>query len=550
MRKKKQIFFLTSFLRNAVSLKYFFEKEKFKINSFACTIFYSTFVIHFSTMGIIQRQGIQNTIITYVGIFIGFLNLLVVQPYFLTAEEIGLTRVLFSFSSLLAVVFPLGVGHITIRYFPHFRDREKRHHGFFGLVVLLSVIGYVLMAAALFFLRDFFIGQYQKESPLFTEYFDYVFPFSFFIGLVTVLNVYAYALFKTTFPSLLNDVAVRIFTIIVISVYFLKILTLQQFIFVFVTIYALQLVILVTYIFKVDKPGLKINFEILKQHKPVEIMQYGLLLSVASIASLGLKYLDSIMIAKYLPLAQVGIYTVAVFIPTVIEAPLNSLEKISITKTASALVAKNMNEVKEIYYKSSRYMMLLGGLLFLGININISYLLAFLPSEYAGGETVVLIVSVSAFFTMMFGTNTAMIFNSEHYRYGVFLLIFLVLSAFLFNIVFIPKFGIEGAAFATAISAVLYALLKYFFILAKYKLQPFNLKTFYVLILVLACLAINSFLPETGNRITNILIHSSIITVIYISIVYFLKIVPEFHKYIPFLKSPNSSPNSELQTPD
>jgi O-antigen/teichoic acid export membrane protein len=53
------------------------------------------------------------------------------------------------------------------------------------------------------------------------------------------------------------------------------------------------------------------------------------LLSVASFASLGLKYLDSIMIAKYLPLAQVGIYTIAVFIPTVIEAPLNSLEKIA-----------------------------------------------------------------------------------------------------------------------------------------------------------------------------------------------------------------------------
>lgn len=486
-------------------------------------------------MGIIQRQGIQNTIVTYFGIFIGFLNLIVIQPYFLTPEEIGLTRVLFSFSSLLSVLFPLGVGHITIRYFPHFRDREKGHHGFFGLVILIPVIGYMVMALVLFFLRDFFISQYQKESPLFSEYFDFVFPFSFILGLITVLNVYAYSLFKTTFPSLLNDVAVRILTIAVISVYFLKWITLEQFIVFFVAVYLLQLAILISYIYKIDKPSLRINLTMLKQHKPQEILQYGLMLSVASIASLGLKYLDSIMIAKYLPLAQVGIYTIAVFIPTVIEAPLNSLDKISTTKIASALASKNIKEVEEIYYRSSRYMLLLGGLLFLGININISYLFEFLPEEYSGGKMVVFIVSISAFLSMACGANTAMIYNSEHYKFGVFLLIFLALSAFVFNVIFIPEFGIEGAAFATALSAVLYAALRIVFIAIKYKLQPLGSKSVYTLLLVTFCFLLNIFLPEARSPVANILIHSSIIIGIYLIAVYLLKIVPEFHQYIPFI---------------
>lgn len=484
-------------------------------------------------MGIIQKQSIQNTVITYLGIVIGFLNLIVIQPCFLTPEEIGLTRVLFSFSSLAAVIFPLGIGQITIRYFPHFKDAEKKHHGFFGLILLVSLVGYALMATGLYFLRDFFMDQYRRESPLFLEYFDYVFPLSFFIGLAATLNVYAFSLFKTSFPSLLNDVIVRVLTILVIGLYFIKILDLRQLIFFFVSVYGIQLLLLIGYLYRVDKPGLKINFNKVKQHNSVEMIRYGLLLSIASIAALGLKYLDSIMIAKYLPLAQVGIYTVAVFIPTVIEAPLNALEKISVTKTASALAANNMEEVKEIYYKSCRYMLLAGGLLFAGINTNISYLLQFLPEEYAGGQTVVFIVSLSAFTTMAFGTNAAMVFNSEHYRYGVFFLSFLVVSALGLNMLLIPACGIQGAALATAISAVAYGLLRYFFIWWKYKLQPLDEKTLIILLLVAACFGVNIFLPETEWPLVNILLRAIVITAVYVTAVYMLRIVPEFHKYLP-----------------
>lgn len=490
-------------------------------------------------MGIIQRQGIQNTIITYLGIVIGFLNLIVVQPYFLTPEEIGLTRVLFSFSSLVSVLFPLGAGHITIRYFPHFRNVEKGHHGFFGLVLLIPVIGYCIIALMLFFLRGFFISQYQQESPLFSEYFDFVFPISFALGIITVINIYAYALFKTSFPSLLNDVVTRILTIVVISVYFLKWVSLNQFIYLFSTVYFIQLLLLVAYIYKVDKPSLRINLSLIKKYNPMEIIQYGVMLSVASIASLGLKYLDSIMIAKYLPLAQVGIYTIAVFLPTVIEAPLNSLDKISTTKIASALAANRMEEVKEIYYKSSRYMMILGGLLFLGVNVNISYLLSFLPDDYSGGKTVVFIVSISSFLSMTCGANTAMIFNTEHYKYGVFLLLFLAICAFVFNLVFIPEFGIEGAAFATALSAVLYAFLRIFFIALKYNLQPLNRKSVILVTVVAFCLFFNSLLPDSGNPVMDIVIHSIIIIPVYLVAIYLIRIAPEFHRYIPLVGKSN-----------
>ena len=120
-------------------------------------------------MGIIQKQGIQNTIITYLGIVIGFVNLIIIQPLLLTKEEVGLIRVLFSFSSLVAVLVPLGITNITIRYFPLFRNKEKGHFGFLGFVLLFPVVGGILIYILLAVFKNTIIGQYEVNSKLFTE---------------------------------------------------------------------------------------------------------------------------------------------------------------------------------------------------------------------------------------------------------------------------------------------------------------------------------------------------------------------------------------------
>ena len=182
-------------------------------------------------MGIIKRQGIQNSIITYAGIVIGFVSLLIVQPRFLTKEEIGLTRVLFSFSALIATFMPFGMNSITLKYFPYFRNRDKGHYGFFGLMLLLPLAGFVVIGAVIFLLKGFIISQYIEQSKLFADYFNYVFPFTFLLAFVSVLNAYSISLFKSSFPSFLNDIVIRLVSILLFTLYFIKAVNLDQFVF-------------------------------------------------------------------------------------------------------------------------------------------------------------------------------------------------------------------------------------------------------------------------------------------------------------------------------
>lgn len=487
-------------------------------------------------MGIIQRQGIKNTLSSYTGILLGFASLIVIQPKLLTTEEIGLARVLFAFSTLIASFIPIGVTNLTIKYFPHFRNPQKNHHGFLGFMLLFPIVGFMLVAFGLLYFKEFIIAQYRHESPLLLDYYYYIFPFSFFLAFSTIVTTYLISLFKSTVPSYLNDVYVRVAYILLIVVYHFEWLTLPQFIGSYVGIYAVQLVLLIVYLLKEDRPSLQIDWAFFKQQDLGEMVSFGLLLSFSSIAALGLKTLDSVLIGKFLPLGFVGIYAIASFIPTIIETPLNALDRIVTAKVAHAVVENDMDEVKDVFYKSVKYLSLLGGLLFVGINCNIAFLLTMVGKEFEQGTMVVWIISVGALINMMGGANTSILFYSSKYWQGALLLFLLVIITFISNMVLIPHYGINGAAIATALSSLLYTLIKFVLIYTKFRFQPYGWNTLKTITIIAVCLGLNILLPVLDSPLANILLRSVALGGTYLALVYALKIVPEFHRYLPWHK--------------
>lgn len=485
-------------------------------------------------MGVIQRQGLKNTITTYVGIAIGFVSLIVIQPQFLTKEELGLTRILYSFSMLIAMFVPLGIGNATTKYFPQFKDDKKNHHGYFAFMMLFPVAGFILTTGVLFALRHFIMAQYVKESPLFTDFFYYVFPLTFILALISCFNVYCYANYKSTIPAFLNDVVARVLVIVVISIYFLKWISLNQFIFCYVGLYGVQLLLLGWYILVFDKPKFKIDWHYLREKHVFKLINYGLLLWFAGVASIGLKYLDSIMLGKYLPLGFVGIYTIAAFIPTVIEAPLTALEKIAASRISFAWADNNRKEILEIYRKSSLYMLALGGLLFAGININIVNLLSFLPDGYQQGAAVVFIISFGTLVNMATGANAPILFNSDKYKWGAYFLIVLAVVSVLLQMLLIPLLGLNGAAIATVTGYILYNLYMTAVVWKFYGLHPFQKKMFLIVLAIVVCFGIHYLLPPLSNKIFDILYRSAVVTAVYLLLMYRFKILEEYHYLLPW----------------
>ena len=91
-------------------------------------------------MGIIIRQSIQGTVVTYLGSFIGFLTTILVATTLLSPEDIGLTKVVLEVGLLFSGLAQLGTSASIIRFFPYFKDGGK-NNGFFFYIMALPFVG-------------------------------------------------------------------------------------------------------------------------------------------------------------------------------------------------------------------------------------------------------------------------------------------------------------------------------------------------------------------------------------------------------------------------
>ena len=125
-------------------------------------------------MGIVKKQGVFNTLLVYTGTLIGFVSLVFIQPHFLSKEELGLTRLILSFGSVLSILFSLGVSAVTIRYLPKALDPDSRHRGFFGFLLLYTAVSVTAGTLVLHFAKGPFLHFSGAGTSLFQEHFNYV----------------------------------------------------------------------------------------------------------------------------------------------------------------------------------------------------------------------------------------------------------------------------------------------------------------------------------------------------------------------------------------
>jgi O-antigen/teichoic acid export membrane protein len=297
--------------------------------------------------------------------------------------------------------------------------------------------------------------------------------------------------------------------------------------------YAVQALWMLIYVFTIDRPSLIINKEQFRAVGMGRLFGYGLLLTLTNISSLSMKHIDTVLIGHYMDLPAVGIFAVGAYISVIIEIPLNSLEKISHAKVSQAWANNDIESIRSIYYYSVKYLMLIGGLLLIGIVTNVNDLFSLLPGNYAPAINVTIVSSVAAFLNVATGVNTSIIYSSAKYLYGTILLTILLVFALALNMWLIPAYGIFGAALATGALAIVYNVTKYVIILKHFKLQPYDLSSLKILFVMAVTFAVAWFMPSFRSPLVTMTCKAIATTVLYSGLAYFLKIVPELHKYIP-----------------
>lgn len=486
-------------------------------------------------MGIIAKQGFFNSIFSYIGILLGFISIVYVQPNFLKTSEIGLTRILVSFSFMAAIFVPLGIGSVTSRFFPKIKNSDNNHHGHFFLILVFSLIGSLVLSIFFYFFKSSIVGYYQEKSPLFNEFYTLVYIFPFILALILVYNIYLASLYKTIFAVFLNEVLTRILQVAIIFVYYFGYLSLNQFIYAFVGVYFIQLLLLVFYIYLLDSFTFKINWKFYKTFFSKQVILFSSLMIFTAFASIGIKIIDQLIMGHYLSLSYIGIYATSIFMVSVMEVPYNALERISSPVIAQSWSDNNLDNIRKIYYDSVRVLMFIGGYLMIGLLCCSNSIFELLPIEFSIGKNCMIVMAFSSFLNLATGINSTIIATSHKYfTISVFLFILILLSI-VTNILLIPKLGILGSAFSTFISIGTYNLLKVIYLWYRLKMIPYNKKSLIICLTILVS-GLVYYVPDFSNPYLSIFMKGSLITLVFFFSMLRFKIVEEISSKIPFLK--------------
>jgi len=483
-------------------------------------------------MGVVKRQSIKQSIVVYMSIALGTLNILFIAPAILTTEELGLINIVRDVSLLAAPFIYLGAIDLILKFFPIFRSEEKKHNGFFFLIGLHVTIGNVLfLLLVLFFYHDI-SAYYSARSPLFKDYLPLVIPMAVLNVYSMVLTYYISNFSRIAVPAIFNDLIPKAGTIALILAYHYQWLPFSGIVWGLAGLNALILAGHVWYVRHLGQLHLRPDFFFIDKplfRSMATFAGFGILISIGYQL---LARIDLVMVASLSTLHATGVYSVAFFIINIIEVPKYAMSKIANPIIAEHWQAERLEEIASLYKKGALHQLIAGAGLFLAIWASVDHLFELMPNgdQYAAGKYVIFILGLARLMDMAGGFSIEIIHMSKHYRYLFFTLLFMAALNLSCHSLLIPVLDMKGAALATLISFVVYSWLKIALIWWKFRMQPFSRQTLAVLAGGLLVFAAGQVIPDTGIPLADIAIKSSLSMLLFAGFILFFKISPEVNQ--------------------
>jgi O-antigen/teichoic acid export membrane protein len=485
-------------------------------------------------MGIIRKQSIIGTIFTYIGVAIGFVTTAILFPEYLTTAQIGLLGLLLSYAMIFAQISSLGFMSATTRFFTFFRDKEKKHHGFVFLLFTVTTAGFGLALIVFYILRPFLIENSVEKSALFIDYIDYIIPLTLFTAFFNALDHYYKVLYNAVIGIVLKEFVQRVLILAAMILFVYAAVSFRQFVNLYTLCFLAPALIILFYLLKAGEISFRTDFSFLHKDLVASMAGVSLFGVISGATGIFTLNIDRIMIDRMMGLGPTGVYTTAYFFGVLVMMPSRSVTKISSAIIADAWKNKDFTLMLNLYCKSSLNQLIVGLLLLIGMWGNIDNIFRILPPEFAEGRWVILAVGLGYLTDMVIGVSYMIVTNSSSYKYGTYYLLLMVALIVIFNLVLIPSLGITGAALAFVLTKVIVNFLLIYFVIARFRMMPFNYKFLLVLLFGGAAYLASWFIPLMDNLYIDILIRSTVITAVFMGPVILFRISEDINERLVY----------------
>jgi len=485
-------------------------------------------------MGIIARQSILTTISSYVGVGLGYINILYFFPAILNPDELGLYRAVQFAALMLVPIAQIGTQSVIGRYHPKYIKDPATYGQFEGFVFQLLGFGFLLFLGLYLAFYTPLFNFFEEKSPQVKDYDVYIVVLVLVMILNSLMEGFCRARYNIFLPNVFRDVGLKLGSFLAITLYQFELINYDLLLGNILIFNGTSLLVQIGYLRKQGALRVRRPADLLPKTERRELFTFSLFTLAGASAMVIVNYVDAFMITGFLGLEQVAIYTTSAMMAMVVDLPRKAINQSNNPLIAESFQKGDLKRVEGIYKTNSTLLLAMGLLIYIGISANLANLYQIMPKSevYSQGYWVFIFLGGIKLIDMTLNNNTSIIQFSKYYRFNLISFALLGVTTVTTNLWLIPIYGILGAAIATFVTGFLYFLFKGGLVYIKLNLFPYTLSTFKVFLLGIAAAFVGFFLPSLSNIWLDVIVRSSLITLTFVPPLLYFRLSPALNDVV------------------
>jgi O-antigen/teichoic acid export membrane protein len=347
--------------------------------------------------------------------------------------------------------------------------------------------------------------------------------------LYNILEAYSYGFNKGVLTNFLKETILRLFTLCIILLKIFEYISFSTFVILFSFQYAIITFILLIHLYR--KNQLWLSFKISRVTKKFRKKIFAIMSLTFTVIVVNVlrQSIDGLVLAAKQNLGKVGIFGLAAYMVSILQAPFRSILSITIPILSRSWKNKDVGEIERIYKRTSINLLSFSLFLFFLIWLNFSEGIHFfgINPDYLEGKNVFLILGIVTIIEMGTGVNGQIIGTSTFWRFELWTSLLLTALIIPLSYYLTVKYGIIGPAIANLISFSIYNFIRYWFLYKKFNLQPFSVKTIEVILISFAAYFIAYFSFVHVHGLFGLTARSAVFIILFGTAFYLRNITPD-----------------------
>ncbi len=416
----------------------------------------------------ILSKGTSAFIFKIIGSLLGYVFLVLVTRK-AGAEAWGIFAICMGLLNITSILSRFGVDTALLRFVAQMKGKMEEIKGIYFQGISLVLFLSILFSGLLFFFSDI-VAELVFRKPYLTPYFKII-AFVLIPFTIIHVNVQTYRGLKRIKEFAFFQHASTFLFAVIIFVLLSYYTGIEAII---IPIYSFLFAVFIVMI--ISPYGLLKSFkgvQLIKKFSQKEIIKTSFPMMLSSSVLLLIAWSDTIMIGIFKTEVDVGVYNVALKLAMITGIVLGAVNSIVAPKLSETFNNDRMDEFRKLIKQSTRIIFFCTLPILIILFLFPEFLLSFFGAEFVIAKTTLLILLIGQIVNAMSGSVGFILqMTGKETVYQNILLLALVINISL-NIILIPKFGIEGAAIASAFSLLFWNLSSVLYIYKKYNVLTF-----------------------------------------------------------------------------